>query len=442
MSHSGLGTAMSNEQRIAKWREERGRVADEARQERMDEIKRRRDEDGEAEVARRREIVEDLLPSSESLEVARQRQVDERAHRTRRQRRRGALLFGFPTALTIAYFAFVATPMYETRATFAVQSASASPGAPTAGIFSLGAPASTLTDAFSIREFILSPDLLRQLEARDGFTAHFRSPGFDPLARPVTIPVLGLDDYSFYRRRVHVDIDVQASLLTLTVEARSPVDTVRFAGQILDLAQRRVNELANGVDADRITALETAAKEAEAELRDASLAVTRVQSNRGELSPEQTAATYYQVIGGLETQAADIEGRRDSLIGLGLTESPMLPTLNAKLAEIRRQIAAQRGRLAGGNGSGLQTSAGLIEAATLRRDMARDKWQSALRTIEQARLSGLDHKRYLTMVARPVAPTIPTAHNWLYATILVLMLSALLYGLAAVVTVMIRARQR
>lgn len=433
---------ISNQQRIARWREERTRAADDARQERLDDIRRRRVEDDQAETSRRREIVEDLLPSSETLEAARQRQVDERAGRNRRRRQRGALLIGLPATMAIAYLALVATPIYETQATFAVQSAAVSAGAPTAGIFSLGAPASTLADAFSIREFILSRDLLRQLDTRDAFTAHFRAPGIDPLSRPLIVPALGLDDYRFFRRRVHVDIDVQASLLKLTVEARSPRDSVRFAQAILELAQRRVNQLANAVDTDRIAALEHATSEAEAGFRDASRSVTGLQSRRGEFSPEQTASTYYQVIAGLEAQAASIEGRRDLLIGTGLTESPMLPPLNVKLADLRSQIASFRRRLVGANGSGLQTSASLIGDAGIRRDLARDKWQSALRTLEQARLSGLDHKRYLTMVAQPVAPTIPTVHNWLYATVLAVILSALLYGLAAAITVLLRTREQ
>lgn len=433
---------MSNEERIQKWREERLMVADAARQERIDEVQRQRTQDEQAETARRRGIVESLLPSSESLELARLQLVRDRAARSRRRNWRNALLILLPVALTIAYLMFIATPLYEAKAVFAVQSGAPESGAPTAGIFSVGAPASTLTDSFSTREFILSRDALQQLDRGNGFTAHFRVPGVDPLSRPRVIPALGIDDYSFFRRRVHVDIDVQASLLTLTVQALTPADAVRFADQIVGLAQHRVNELASAIDADRTAVLARTAAADEAEFRQASAAVTQAQSRHGEFSPAQTAATRYQLLGGLETQAADIEGRRESLLGNGLTESPILPKLNVKLAELHSQIGEQRGLLANPGGSGLQSSTSQIEAATIRRDLARDKWQAGLRTLEQARLSGLDHRRYLIMVARPVTPTIATANSWPYAGLLVLILSALLFGLVSVVTLLRRARDR
>lgn len=434
---------MSNEARIQKWREERLLVGDAARQERIDEVQRQRAEGDQAEQARRRGIIEDLLPNSESLERARLQLVRDRAVQRRRRRWRTALLLLLPVALTIAYLTLIATPMYEAKAVFSVQTGGADGGgAPTAGIFSVGAPAATLTDAFSTREYMLSPDLLRQLDTRDRFTAHFKAPGLDPLSRPHVVPALGIDDHAYFRRRVHVDIDVQASLLTLTVQARTPDDAVRFANRIVDLGQRRINLLANTIDADRAEVLERGVAADEAAFRAASSAVTQVQSRRGELSPLQTAATHYQLIGGLETQAADIEGRREELLANGLTESPVLPKLGARLAELRRQIGAQRGMLANAGGSGLQTSASLLEAATIRRDLARDKWQASLRTLEQARLSGLDHRRYLVMVARPVLPSIPTVGSWPYAAALVLVLSGLLYGLVSVVGLLRSARER
>lgn len=434
---------MSNEARIQKWRDERLLVAEAARSERIDEVQRQRADSEQAEQLRRRTIVENLLPSSESLELARLQLVRDRATRRRAQRLRTALIVLLPMALTIAYLTLIATPMYQAKAVFAVRTGgSDSGGAPAAGIFGLGAPAATLSDAFSTREFMLSPDMLRQLDAREQFSAHFKAAGIDPLSRPRIIPALGIDENSFFRRRVHVDVDVQASLLTLTVEARTPADAVRFADRIADLGEQRINQLANAIDADRAEVLERSVAADEAAFRAASQAVVQVQSRRGVLSPAQTAATHYQLIGTLEGQAAEIESRREALLGVGLTESPILPKLSARLAEIRRQIGAQQGLLANADGSGLQTSASQIEAATVRRDLARDKWQASLRTLEQARLSGLDHRRYLITVARAVPPTIPTVGNWPYAALLVLILSGLIYGLVSVSSVLRRVREQ
>jgi len=455
---------MEKEERIAKWRAgreaeaavaaaERVALANAARDQRLaeaaqtsarraDDVRLARLESSAAEEANRIEIATTLLPNMQDIEQAREVMLAERVAASRARMRTALLAVGVPTLITAAYFAFVATPFYETHVVFAVQSATGQPGAPAAGIFSLGMPSSTLPDAFEAREYILSREMMNEMDARHGFTKHYSAPGIDPLSAPRTMPMFGIDAYSNYRRRVHVDVDMQAALLTVTVQARNPNEAVAYVDDLLALAQKRINDMSSTVTADREAALRREVRRAESEYLQTRASISSAQTSVGELSPEQTATTVYQVIGNLETQVADAERQHDSLLANGLTESPLLPRLAAKISQIRAQITNQRARLTGGKDDDLQRSTSRLESVTIRRDLARDKWQASLRTLEQARLTGLDQKRYLMIVAKPVTPSIATVNAWPYAAVLVAILSALFSGAISITRLLRQTRAR
>lgn len=454
---------MNNEDRIANWREGRKlealagkeerttagiiardqRLADAAAAsaQRAEEGKRARIEAAAAEEAKRIEVATSLLPSLQDVEEARDQMLKDRREASRQRLRTGLLSVGIPTLITAAYFAFIATPFYEAHAVFSIQTGTSQVSAPAAGIFSIGMPSSSLPQAFETREFILSREMMNAMNARYGFANHYRGHGVDPLSAPRIIPALGIDEYSNYLRRVHVDVDIQASLLTVSVEALTPADAVAYVNDLLALAQARVDEMSQTLAGDRQAALSNAAVQAETEYLQAASQVSSVQKRSGELSPQQTAATVYQVIGNLETQAADAERQHDSLLASGLTESPLLAKLTAKASQIRTQIAKQRGRLMGGS-EGLQGTTSRLDMAMVRRDMARDRLQSSLRTVEQGRLNDFDQRRYLMVVAKPVLPSIATVNAWPYAAVLVALLSAMLAGTISIVRLLRRTRSQ
>ena len=112
-------------------------------------------------------------------------------------------------------------------------------------------PSSTLPDALEMREYILSREMLGEMDLRHNFTMPYRAAGIDLLSAPYVVPMFGIDAYSNYRRRVHMDVDIQAALLTVTVQARDPGEAVVYVNALIDLAQKRINGMSSAVAADR-----------------------------------------------------------------------------------------------------------------------------------------------------------------------------------------------
>ena len=423
---------MENEDRIRKWREQRGAETSSKpsllgdRAERLlGERAERKPSFTPAEPDDR--LGGDRMAGDPALEDTRYAIIERRRMRMRATLRRALLFVGVPLLAVLLYMRAFATPLYQGEAAFTVQTSSSSAPSPTAGLFVMNSGSSTIADAFKARDFILSRPMMEQMEQRFGFLTHFASYHMDPLTRFQSPLGLNKDPYRYYLKRVRVAVDVQEGILRLYVQARTREDAIRFGNGILAAAERHVNDLSQKISEDQISALTLDVQNAERQVADTRRSLAMVQARRGELSPEQTAASVYQLISQLEVQRAEAERERDSLLDQGLTESPLLPRLNARVEELRSQIAQQRGRLVNPGGTSLATALNEYEGASAKKEIAQARWQSTLNTLQQAYLNILEQRRYFVIVVGMSASNFPKVRDVLTIAGPVLALVALLY---------------
>lgn len=332
------------------------------------------------------------------LDDARREILERRRRRWRGNLRSAALLVAAPLLAVLLYVGLIATPLYEGEAVFTVQTSANSAASPSAGIFAIGSPNSTIADAFKARAFILSRPMMEHMAQRHGFLDHFRAPHMDPLAQYDGPLGVNRDPFRYYLKRVTVMVDVQEGILRLKVEARTQEDAVRFGNAILAAAEHHVNASSDKIGADQIEALTRDVQQAERQVASARRSLAAVQAERGELNPEQTAAAVYQLISSLELQLSEAERQRDALRGEGLVNSPLLPGLDQRVRELRSQIGEQRARLVNPGGGALSRTVGEFEYATGRKEIAQARWQSTLNTLQQAYLNVIQQRRYFVLI--------------------------------------------
>lgn len=428
---------MDNEERIRRWRQEResrvtGRrvLTDDPVEERtaapLPPRAEKRSVPPEppkhAEAAQR-------LPDELGVEDARLAILQRRQIHWRRILRRAFLFVVLPLLAVLLYVGLVATKLYQGEAVFTVQTSSQSAPAPAAGIFAVGTGGSTIADAFKAREFILSRPMMHHMEQQHGFMSHFASWEMDPLQRFQSPLGLNRDPYDYYRKRVRVAVDVQEGILRLYVQARTAEDALRFGNGILAAAEQHVNDFSDRISEDQIEALSQDAQNAERQVAEARRSLAAVQARRGDLSPEQTATAVYQLISNLELQLAEAQRERNALLDQGLTESPLLPRLNARVEELRSQIAEQRQRLANPGGGSLARTLNEFETATARTQIAQARWESTLNTLQQAYLRILEQRRYLVTIVGMSVAAFPKVRDVLTIAWPILLLVAIVYAL-------------
>lgn len=423
---------MGNEERIEQWRAAR-RTRPAAKADLLDDTDLEKVRQSPRSDAADAPASTPRLPDASSLEDARFSIIERRRQRWRKLVERGMLLVALPLLAILLYTELVATKLYQGEAIFTVQTSSEGAPAPSAGFFSVGAANSTIADAFKAREFILSRPMMDHMEKRYGFMTYFASSKMDPLTRLNGGFGLNDDAYDYYRKRVRVAVDVQEGVLRLFVQARTPEDAVRFGNGILAAAEQHVKGLSDKISEDQISSLTQDVRNAERQVADARRSLASVQAQRGDLSPEQTATAVYQLISNLELQRAEAQRQRDSLLSQGLTDSPLLPPLTARVQELNAQIAEQRGRLVNPGGGSVQRSVNAFEEASSRKEIAQARWESTLNTLQQAYLRILEQRRYFVVVVGMSVPGAAAVRDILSITIPILLLIALGYALAFIV---------
>ena len=439
---------MANEERIRKWRQSRagdlsaqtgesgpatdpaaidpGKAAAELR------IPTRREEQLAEEEQRRADIADSRLPTEDQIEREVAVESGRRWLQSKALRRKLTLFVGLPLLLVALYGLLFSPSTYTARASFVIMTAGAEgEGMPSVGLFGAGGASGGLSDAYRIREYLLSREAMRAMQQRYGFLTHFREGTYDPIQRPLDFPFVGVDPHDFYQRKVSIAVDIREGIARVSVDALTPAEAQRFAAGLLDLARERTQQISDQLNADQFRALQKDVLEAEGQLNAASAQVAGVQRQTAELDPQMSAATINQLISDLEVRLAEAQAERNSITASGLSESPLLPRLNARISALERQIAAQRGKLVGGTEKTVQKAAAALETATTKRQLAQTSLESTLRTFEQAKLRSIESRRYLVVVAAPVLPEQVQASRLFNLLLITALAALLLWGLVS-----------
>ncbi|MEO1292870.1 MAG: Wzz/FepE/Etk N-terminal domain-containing protein [Pseudomonadota bacterium] len=419
-----------NEERIRKWREERLRVAEEAKKARLAEKKR---------------VAEDAAMQR----VPTIDQVDETRRSILRQRRRRRMWLGgrlllfvaLPTLLAGLYYLFMSTPLYKSEAAFIVQSSKAEATGNTSGLFGQGPLLDTIKDTMAVRHFIQSATLMKRMEAEKGFLSHFDSEDVDMFTRRGSDMVPWRDDLEFYNRRVEIGLDPVEGILKLNVFARTPEDAQRYAQDVISYSEAMVNTLSETV---RESQLELALRERDTaadQLKTARQALVDYQGDSSTFDPVERARSINQVITGLETERANLAAQLSAARAIG--QRNRIVQFEAGVIAIDEQIAAQRQKLVDATG-GLDLSKVASQTAALQSDVeiAQQIFETALENYNRARIEASEQLRFLSTVVDPTLAFAQAAPEPIFDTIVIFLVAMGLYSILSIFLGALREHSR
>lgn len=385
----------------------------------------------------------EILPSPDSIEIARSRLHQNRTKSRIEALKKFALGVLLPTLLTAIYLFVFATPLYKSEAVFSVHTSTSSSDAGFPGMMGVGGFSDSLRDAFMVREHILSRSMMVQMEEQTGFVSHFKGDGIDPLTSSHASELLGTDDFADYQRRVSIGIDIQEGILRLYVDARTPEDSVRFANALLNNAEQRVNLLSEQMFADQVSLMQGNAKTAEQELQDARRSIIDLQIKHGELSPRDTVIAIHTSIQALEQKIKEAERIRDVQLQSNVKDSPMLARLTTEISVLSAQLHDQRNRLVDEEDvESLNNILAVFEYAGIQRDIAQQRWEFSLESLESSRQDALLQRRYLMVIAPPLLPDYPEKASHFRTILFTFLALATLFVAFSVFSAAVSARTR
>ena len=351
---------------------------------------------------------------------------------------RSALVFILGPALLYALYLIILAPaQYETSASFAVRGAEGAP-LDALGVLGIAAPGSHVQDARIVEEYIRSDAMVEDLRERYGFREAYSRATLDPLS---FLPANASREKAtrFWRDKVRVMHDPASQSTTVEVNAFTPGDSLRLSRGVLELSEALVNDMSDEAMTDLIDAAE---REVERKRQDYETARDRLAEYQGRRFSGVDVSTPAQqamaLVGSLDSQLAE---QRTELATMSQTYQPNAPQLTG----LRREIAALEAERARAiqramSTPGEQASERQIEAQAVLMDyeFARERYVAAQQAAESVRRQAVNDRKY---VVAYIPPREAEQSNWwsrLGGVLAVLIGSALIWGVGALIYSIIR----
>lgn len=315
------------------------------------------------------------------------------------------LFFILPSTLSVYYYAFIASDRYAAGASFVVRGLDAGGTSDLVGSFTgFTSAGSTTTDSYVIRHYLVSPDLVQELERELKITAHYAQNNIDVISRyKADQPFERL--VSYWQRRIITTYDSTTGIVTFEVQAFDADTTLLYANVILQAADKLVNDLSEQARLDSVQFATQEVERSESRLFERQMALRRFRSETGTVNPLANAQLEAELVASLESQLASVNAQLQSVTGLLDPSAQIIQELNRNAKALQAQINTRREAI-GDAGEGLRSAETLakFEGLELEQTFAQQRYASALSSLEQARIDADRQQRYLAIFSRPLNP--------------------------------------
>ena len=352
-----------------------------------------------------------------------------------------SLLIGLvilPWVLIIFYVMTLAHPRYISTADVVVKQVSDT-AVPSAGGLSalLGVNSTSKEDATYLTEYILSNDMIKRLDQRFHFRDAYYVDGRDPiyeLAPDATQEEL----LEYFKDRVHINLDEQSYVLTVTTEGFSPEYALQLNQAILKESEQFVNRISQQVAQDQLSFAETQLKEAEDRLNSSKEQLLNYQNENEIFDPQANAQLVNQLIGSLQAQLASLRTEERQLLSYLNPDAPQVVSLRSQISAVEEQIAQEQTKLTSPNTTKLNRQAVQFESIKADVEFATELYKLSLSSLEKARLEAFRKMKNLIVISAPYEAEEATYPRHMYIIWTSLALLLVLYGFVRLVMAVVK----
>jgi capsular polysaccharide transport system permease protein len=351
-----------------------------------------------------------------------------------------AICFALPVAIGGLYYGLLASDRYVTETQFAIRPAvgSADKAAPDEVGTNSGTVTSTIAqDSLITLEYVYSRPLLETIEAQLPVRAWFSRDGIDYFSR--LDPDKPIEKrLRYWRKRVSVDVDSVSGIMSLSVEAFDPAESLAITQAILKAVDAMVNGLSVRAREDALAESARELARAEERVRTISTALTDLRNRVGVLDAVKSNEANLKTISELRATRVNLAiqlsvGQRDlgpasrHIIDL----KQQIADLDANIARIKRESAGD----APEQKRQLSSALTQFEALENERKGAEKYYEMVRKAHEHARIIAARQVQFLSPIVEPVQPESSTEPRR------VLMISLITAGAAVLFAAVLFARK-
>ena len=349
------------------------------------------------------------------------------------------LLVVLPTCGAVVYYGLIASDVYVSESRFLVRSPQRHTPTGFVGQLLQGSGFSrSQDDTYSVRDYILSRDALRELDQKLNVRRAYSNPDVDLFDR---FPGLGWNRsfeklYLYYGRHIGVDYDPVSSISILTVRAFSAEDAYKINQSLLDMSERLVNTLNDRSRRDLISFADNEVKIASDKAKDAALALLTYRSSHAVFEPDKQAALQLEGVAKIQQELVSTEAELAQIKKLS-PDNPQIRALNSRADSLRAAIASEASKVTSARGS-FSARAPNFERLALDVEFADKQLGVALAELESARAEALQKQLYLETLVQPNLPDKAMEPKRFRSIFTVLILGLVFWAVASMLIASIR----
>ncbi|SDC67215.1 chain-length determining protein [Paraburkholderia lycopersici] len=334
--------------------------------------------------------------------------------------------------LTTIYWIFFASDRYVSEANVIIRKTD-SANMPTLDLTGLvsgtGANPVNRADQLLLRDYLLSVDMLKKLDAQLDLRKHFSDSRHDFVSRMWFKNASVEWFYRYYLSMVDIEYDEYAGVLRITVQAYDPKIAHAMAAMLVQDGEQYMNLLGHQMAEAQISFLTNQVEEAQDRFQKASQAVLAYQNKEGLISPTDTAQSIGTIVGNLEAQRAQLQTQLASLPTSLDPNHPNIVLLKQALGAIDRQIAEENAKLARPAGKTLNASVEEFQRLQMQMSLSEDLYKSALLSLEKGRADSLRLLEKVSVLQSPTMPEFSMEPRRLYNVIVTLLITFMVAGI-------------
>lgn len=341
----------------------------------------------------------------------------------------------FAILLVSLYWFLWAEDRYLSRATVVLESPQIAQ--PDISFSSILTGASGDKDLLLLREYLLSVDMLKEVEEELDFRGHYSENG-DFFARLGDAEAPIEDLHQYYLRRVTVEMDEYAGVLNVEVQAYTPEFAHQMVQLLLEAGEAHMNDMGQRLAFEQVEFLEEQLRRLEDRLDEARADLLAFQNKEGLVSPTSTVESINQVVATLEGELARIQAQRKALSSYQSVQSADMRRVQSEIDALREQIEKQRDRLAQATGESLNRISSQYETLELKAQFAQETYSSALAALENTRLEAARKLKQVSVLQSPLFPEYATKPDRLYNATVFAIVTLFLALIASMMILIIR----
>lgn len=325
-----------------------------------------------------------------------------------------------PSVLACLYLSFYASDRYVSEFRVVVRSAEPVKSAGFPALLGLTGMSQTANDSQAVVQYLQSREPIDELESKISLRSLYQKDGVDWWSK--IEPDASIEKFlRFWNGMVNAYYETSTGTIIVKVTAFSPQDAMTVATNSLALSESLVNRMSARTRDDSLAFAREEVLIAETQLKDTNEKLRNLRDKEGTLDPRKAAESSLSLASKITTQISQLNTLLSEQLSSLSEQAPTvkatkqrLVALNAELERVNSQITASPT-----DSRPLSTVIGAFDQLESANIFAEKAYQSALASLEAARMEASRQQMYLSTIVKPALPQEPNFPRPVKGTLMV-----------------------